>query len=123
MEFTKQQLSLFADFYNANQEIEKDFEELEVLNKQKDSIEQNIKNTTQKIQVRNTIITGILKGILLEKENTPLLKAETKNLLIQGGEEMQYQGIRIIKNKTCNTWTARPTINGKQLKQTHSRLK
>lgn len=115
MEFTKQQLSLFADFYNASQEILKDFEELEVLNKQKDSIEEKIKNTTQKIQVRNTIITGILKGILLEKENTPLLKAETKNLLYSGSENMKYQGITIIKNKNCNTWTARPMINGKQL--------
>ncbi len=115
MEFTKQQLSLFADFYNASQEIEKDFEELEILNKQRFSIEEKIKQTTQKIQVRNTIITGILKGILLEKENTPLLKAETKNLLYTGGADMKYRGITIIKNKSCNTWYARPKIDGKQI--------
>ena len=115
MEFTKQQLNLFAEFYNASQEIEKDFEELEILNKQKESIEQKINNTTQKIQVRNTIITGILKGILLEKENTPLLKAETKNLLYTGGADMKYRGITIIKNKSCNTWYARPKIDGKQI--------
>ena len=28
---------------------------------------------------------------------------------------MKYKGITIIKNKNCNTWTARPRINGKQL--------
>lgn len=28
---------------------------------------------------------------------------------------MKYQGIKIIKNKSCSTWTARPTINGKQI--------
>ena len=28
---------------------------------------------------------------------------------------MKYKGISIIKNKSCNTWRARPRINGKQI--------
>lgn len=28
---------------------------------------------------------------------------------------MKYKGISIIKNKTCNSWSARPRINGKQI--------
>ena len=115
MEFTKQQLSLFANFYNANLENEKDFDDLEQLFQQKENIDNKILETIKRTQVRNTIILGLLKGILLEKENTPLIKAETKNLLIQGGEEMKYRGVKIIKHKIYNTWSARPTINGKQI--------
>jgi len=115
MEFTKQQLNLFANFYNASLENEKDFDNLENLLEEQKKLEEKISETIKKTQVRNIIILGILKGILLEKSNTPLLKAETKNLLIQGGDNMQYQGVKIIKNKYCNTWTARPTVNGKQI--------
>ena len=99
MEFTKQQLALFADFYNASLENEKDFDNLKKLLEEQKNLEEKISETIKKTQVRNVIILGILKGILLEKSNTPLLKAETKNLLIQGGNNMQYQGVKIIKNK------------------------
>ncbi len=47
-----------------------------------------------------------------------LSKNDTNSLNFNNNEKeqtMKYRGISIIKNKTCNTWSARPRINGKQI--------
>lgn len=56
---------------------------------------------------------GIYRGFLVlnkEKQNT---SSQLTNL-IAGGENMKYQGISIIKHKTCTTWYARYRSGGKQ---------
>lgn len=35
--------------------------------------------------------------------------------LIHGGEDMKYQGVSVVKNSKCNTWYARPRIEGRQV--------
>lgn len=112
MDFTKEQLTLFTNFYTALQENQKDLELKEKYKIQCLEINDKIAELEKKILFRNTTISSFLKGIILEKENTPL---NEQKQLIQGGEEMKYRGITIIKNAKCNTWSARPTINGKQI--------
>ena len=113
MDFTKEQLTLFTNFYTALEENQKDLELKEKYKIQCLEINDKITELEKKILFRNTTISSFLKGIILEKENTPL--DEQQKQLIQGGDEMKYRGITIIKNTKCNTWSARPTINGKQI--------
>ena len=44
-----------------------------------------------------------------------LNELKSNELLQQKEQIMKYKGISIIKNKTCDTWSARPRINGKQI--------
>lgn len=58
------------------------------------------------------MFSGLLKGILEADNNSTL---QEQQILINGGANMKYQGITIHKNAYCNTWYARPSINGKQV--------
>lgn len=57
------------------------------------------------------IIEDRIKNIKVIK----LSENDTNDLQEQKEQIMKYKGISIIKNKTCNTWSARPRINGKQI--------
>lgn len=49
-------------------------------------------------------------------KNIKLVEFKKNDFATEQKEQiMKYQGISIIKNKKCTTWTARPTINGKQI--------
>lgn len=68
----------------------------------------------ERISQRAIIFSGLLKGILnSEEEKAPAQCEQIK--LIGGGEQMKYRGVTIHKNKNCNTWYTRCTINGKQI--------
>ena len=56
-------------------------------------------------------MTGLLKGILSQNKKAP---QSEQIKLINGGDELKYRGITIIKRKDCNTWCARYRKNGKQ---------
>ena len=94
-------------------ECEKEIELKQQLLKDKTNINAKIDDLNQKLQIRITILSGLLKGIILDKENAP--SKESQKILLQGGENMKFRNVSIIKNTNCNTWTARPTINGKQI--------
>jgi len=77
-----------------------------------------IKIIDERIETRAIIFTSLIKGILISdnsdnKKSTPTNKQTQK--LIQGGDDMKYRGVSIHKNKNCNTWYTRCTINGKQV--------
>lgn len=55
---------------------------------------------------------GILKGILISQSGSTQKEQQE---LIQGGAEMKYQGISILKRPNCKTWYARYRHNGKQV--------
>ena len=72
-------------FYSAHLEIEKDIQEREKL------IEQ-IQAVDKRLNVRNGLLIGMLKGII-ETGKGQNASVQT-NLLITGGTEVKYQGIR-----------------------------
>lgn len=113
MEFTEEQLNLLSNFYYALEENQKDLELKEKYKIQKQEIDSKIIELENKILFQNTTISSFLKGIILEKENAPILK--DKKFLLQGGDDLKYRGISVIKNKNCNSWYARPRINGQQI--------
>lgn len=92
-------------FYHAHLEIEKDFQEREKLFEQ-------IKVVDKRLQIRNGLLIGMLKGIIETKKGQN--RSVQENLLITGGTELKYQGITIHKHKSCNTWYARYRSGGKQ---------
>lgn len=110
MEFTKEQINLLSSFYNALEMQQNDLEQKEILKQKLIELKNQIEEIEKKVLTQNTIITSTLKGIILEKENTP----SVNKLFIQGGNQMKFQGITITKNKSCNTWYARYRNNGKQ---------
>lgn len=93
-------------FYSGFQEIEKDFEE-------RNKLLEQLKNIDQRIEVRNGLMMGMLKGIL--ETNSYKKDASSEIKLLTGGETMKFQGVTIHKNKTCDTWYARYRKNGKQI--------
>lgn len=103
--YTKAKKDACEFLYNASIEQEKDIAE-------KEKLQEKIKAIEERIKTRAILFSSILKGILIAKPNST---QNEQQKLIQGGEDMKYQGISIIKNTTCNTWYARPTINGKQI--------
>lgn len=91
--------------YNASLENKNDLEE-------RDRLIERVKEIDTRIKQRNLIMTGLLKGILSQNKKAP---QSEQIKLINGGDEMKYRGITIHKNKTCSTWYARYTDNGKQV--------
>lgn len=74
-------------------------------------MQEQIKVIEERIKQRAIIFSSLLRGILIAKPNST---QNEQQKLIQGGEQMKYQGISVIKHKTCNTWYARYRMNGKQ---------
>ncbi len=93
-------------------ENEKDIEERQVLINKIKVLEDKLKKVDERIKIRTVTFSELFSGILFSSKNTS--KSEKTKYLIQGGDTMKFQGVSVLKHKTCNTWYARFRNNGKQ---------